>query len=97
RAGRYGQSADYLNCPMTEEEYRRFYEALVAASAEVAKHKQTADRAMQTRREMQKSAEKGLRLLLSELHQVLTPLDSRWLAFGFNRRVPGRFLRPRIS
>jgi methylenetetrahydrofolate--tRNA-(uracil-5-)-methyltransferase len=31
RAGRYGQSADYLNCPMTEEEYRRFYEALVAA------------------------------------------------------------------
>jgi methylenetetrahydrofolate--tRNA-(uracil-5-)-methyltransferase len=31
RAGRYHQSADYLNCPMTEEEYRRFYEALVAA------------------------------------------------------------------
>jgi methylenetetrahydrofolate--tRNA-(uracil-5-)-methyltransferase len=31
RAGRYDQSADYLNCPMTEEEYRRFYEALVAA------------------------------------------------------------------
>jgi methylenetetrahydrofolate--tRNA-(uracil-5-)-methyltransferase len=31
RAGRYDQSADYLNCPMSEEEYRRFYEALVAA------------------------------------------------------------------
>jgi len=31
RAGRYDQSADYLNCPLTEEEYRRFYEALVAA------------------------------------------------------------------
>jgi methylenetetrahydrofolate--tRNA-(uracil-5-)-methyltransferase len=31
RAGRYDQSADYLNCPMTEEEYRRFYKALVAA------------------------------------------------------------------
>ena len=31
RAGRYDQSADYLNCPMTEEEHRRFYEALVAA------------------------------------------------------------------
>jgi gid protein len=31
RAGRYDQRADYLNCPMTEEEYRRFYEALVAA------------------------------------------------------------------
>jgi methylenetetrahydrofolate--tRNA-(uracil-5-)-methyltransferase len=31
RAGRYDQSADYLNCPMTEEGYRRFYEALVAA------------------------------------------------------------------
>ncbi|GIW23965.1 MAG: methylenetetrahydrofolate--tRNA-(uracil-5-)-methyltransferase TrmFO [Meiothermus sp.] len=31
RAGRYGQSADYLNCPMTEEEYRRFYEVLTQA------------------------------------------------------------------
>ncbi|WP_337844693.1 methylenetetrahydrofolate--tRNA-(uracil(54)-C(5))-methyltransferase (FADH(2)-oxidizing) TrmFO [Thermus sp.] len=31
RAGRYGQSADYINCPMTEEEYRRFYEALLEA------------------------------------------------------------------
>lgn len=30
-AGRYGQSADYLNCPMTEEEYRRLYEALLEA------------------------------------------------------------------
>ena len=31
RAGRYGQSADYLNCPMTEEEYRRFHQALLEA------------------------------------------------------------------
>ncbi len=31
RAGRYGQAADYLNCPMTEAEYRRFYEALTRA------------------------------------------------------------------
>lgn len=31
RAGRYGQSADYLNCPMTEEEYRRFHQALLRA------------------------------------------------------------------
>jgi len=30
-AGRYGQSADYLNCPMDEAQYRRFYEALAAA------------------------------------------------------------------
>jgi len=35
RAGRYDQSADYLNCPMTEEEYRRFYEALVAAERHI--------------------------------------------------------------
>lgn len=35
RAGRYGQSADYLNCSMTEEEYRRFYEALVQAEKHV--------------------------------------------------------------
>lgn len=31
RAGRYGQSADYLNCPLNEEQYRRFYEVLSQA------------------------------------------------------------------
>jgi len=32
RASRYGKGdADYINCPMTEEEYTRFVEALVAA------------------------------------------------------------------
>jgi methylenetetrahydrofolate--tRNA-(uracil-5-)-methyltransferase len=31
RAGRYGQQADYLNCPMTEEQYRIFYAALADA------------------------------------------------------------------
>lgn len=34
RASRYGKGGeDYLNCPMTEEEYRDFYEALRAAEA----------------------------------------------------------------
>jgi methylenetetrahydrofolate--tRNA-(uracil-5-)-methyltransferase len=32
RASRYGKGGnDYLNCPMTEDEYRAFYEALVSA------------------------------------------------------------------
>lgn len=31
RAGRYGQDADYINCPMTEEEYRRFHRAIAEA------------------------------------------------------------------
>jgi methylenetetrahydrofolate--tRNA-(uracil-5-)-methyltransferase len=32
RASRYGKGGDdYLNCPMSEEEYNRFYDALVAA------------------------------------------------------------------
>lgn len=32
RAARYGRgSADYINCPMTEEEYTEFYNALVSA------------------------------------------------------------------
>lgn len=32
RASRYGKgTADYLNCPLSEEEYRRFYEALTSA------------------------------------------------------------------
>ena len=34
RAARYDKgTADYINCPMTEDEYGRFYEALVAAEA----------------------------------------------------------------
>src|SRR5207247_323096 len=34
RASRYGkgEGADYLNCPMNEEEYRGFYEALLGAA-----------------------------------------------------------------
>jgi methylenetetrahydrofolate--tRNA-(uracil-5-)-methyltransferase len=28
---RYGEGDDYLNCPMTEEEYKRFYESLLRA------------------------------------------------------------------
>ncbi|HWR23892.1 MAG TPA: methylenetetrahydrofolate--tRNA-(uracil(54)-C(5))-methyltransferase (FADH(2)-oxidizing) TrmFO [Feifaniaceae bacterium] len=31
RASRYGRGEDYLNCPMTREEYSAFYYALVAA------------------------------------------------------------------
>ncbi len=34
RAARYGKGGDdYLNCPMNEDEYRRFYEALVEAKS----------------------------------------------------------------
>ena len=31
RASRYEKGSDYLNCPMTEEEYNAFYDALVSA------------------------------------------------------------------
>lgn len=31
RASRYGRGDDYLNCPMTEDEYNAFYDALVSA------------------------------------------------------------------
>ena len=39
RAARYGKgTADYINCPMTREEYYRFYDALISAeTAEVEK------------------------------------------------------------
>jgi methylenetetrahydrofolate--tRNA-(uracil-5-)-methyltransferase len=34
RASRYGKGGeDYINCPMNEEEYRRFYEALLSAAS----------------------------------------------------------------
>lgn len=32
RASRYGRGDDYLNCPMTEEEYHRFVDALLEAN-----------------------------------------------------------------
>lgn len=32
RASRYGAGEDYLNCPLTEEEYDRFYRALTTAA-----------------------------------------------------------------
>ncbi len=35
RGGRYGQSPDYINCPMTEEEYRRFHEAVLSAERHI--------------------------------------------------------------
>ena len=38
--------------------------------------------------------EQALRTLLSELHQVLDPMDSKWLAFGFNK--PGAKAIPAI-
>lgn len=31
RAGRYGQGEDYINCPLNEEEYQQFVEALIGA------------------------------------------------------------------
>ncbi|WP_457637036.1 methylenetetrahydrofolate--tRNA-(uracil(54)-C(5))-methyltransferase (FADH(2)-oxidizing) TrmFO [Oceanithermus sp.] len=31
RAGRYGQEADYINCPLTEEDYRRLHAAIARA------------------------------------------------------------------
>ncbi|HIU34148.1 MAG TPA: methylenetetrahydrofolate--tRNA-(uracil(54)-C(5))-methyltransferase (FADH(2)-oxidizing) TrmFO [Candidatus Pullichristensenella excrementigallinarum] len=31
RASRYDRGADYLNCPMSEEEYNSFYDALISA------------------------------------------------------------------
>ncbi|MBR2571124.1 MAG: methylenetetrahydrofolate--tRNA-(uracil(54)-C(5))-methyltransferase (FADH(2)-oxidizing) TrmFO [Clostridia bacterium] len=31
RASRYGKGEDYLNCPMSEDEYNAFYDALVSA------------------------------------------------------------------
>ncbi|MBE5807344.1 MAG: methylenetetrahydrofolate--tRNA-(uracil(54)-C(5))-methyltransferase (FADH(2)-oxidizing) TrmFO [Clostridiales bacterium] len=31
RASRYGKGSDYLNCPMTKEQYDAFYDALVSA------------------------------------------------------------------
>ncbi len=31
RAGRYAQSADYINCPLNPEEYQRFFEVLAQA------------------------------------------------------------------
>ncbi|MBA4148579.1 MAG: hypothetical protein H0X66_10735 [Verrucomicrobia bacterium] len=68
------------------------HDALAAASAAVVQQKDAVDQAMKNRDAKAKALESGLRILLSELHKTLTPLDSRWLAFGFKK--PGARATP---
>ncbi len=42
-ASRYGRGSDYLNCPMTKEEYAAFHGALVSAECAVLKDFETGD------------------------------------------------------
>ncbi|MBA4149571.1 MAG: fibronectin type III domain-containing protein [Verrucomicrobia bacterium] len=58
---------------------------LAAALIAVAQQKEVVNQAITTRNEKITALDQGLRTLLSELHQVLDPLDARWLAFGFKK------------
>ncbi len=66
--------------------------ALATAIAGVAAQKEVVDTALTTRDEKAAELEQALRTLLSELHQVLDPMDARWLAFGFLK--PGQKQSP---
>ncbi|MBA4147542.1 MAG: fibronectin type III domain-containing protein [Verrucomicrobia bacterium] len=70
------------------------HDALAAASAAVIQQKDAVDQAMKYRDEKAKAMEFALRILLSELHKTLTPLDSRWFAFGFKK--PGARATPDV-
>ena len=58
---------------------------LAAAMTAAAQHRQVVDQAITDRNEDMEALEQALRTLLRELHEVLDPLDSKWLAFGFNK------------
>ncbi len=68
------------------------FDDLARLVAALADRKHGVDQAFTTRNEKLKAMEKGLRTLLSELHLVLDPLDSRWFAFGFQK--PGQKRSP---
>ncbi len=63
-ASRYGKGeADYLNCPMTEGEYQRFYDALIAA--DIAKRRGfEEERSFQACMPIEAMAQKGSKTLL---------------------------------
>lgn len=66
--------------------------SLSAALIAVTQGKEAVDEALNARNKAAKQVERALRTLLRELHQVLDPLDPRWLSFGFNK--PGQLKAP---
>ncbi len=68
------------------------YDNLSAAITAVTEQKDIADQAFNLRNDRATALEQGLRTLLGELHEVLDPMDSRWLAFGFLK--PGQLQAP---
>ncbi|MFN7140773.1 MAG: hypothetical protein ACK4UN_15660, partial [Limisphaerales bacterium] len=65
----------------------QLYDDLSAAIIAVTQQKQAVKQALKERDEKADALEKGLRTVLSELHQVITPVDAKWLSFGF--KMPG--------
>jgi len=70
------------------------YDALLAANNGYIQQKDAVNQALVLRNEHAKALERGLRVLLSELHLTLDPLDSRWVSFGFNK--PGAKSTPAV-
>ncbi|MBI5236381.1 MAG: methylenetetrahydrofolate--tRNA-(uracil(54)-C(5))-methyltransferase (FADH(2)-oxidizing) TrmFO [Deltaproteobacteria bacterium] len=63
-ASRYGKGeADYLNCPMTEPEYQRFYDALIVADT-VSRRSFEEERSFQACMPIEAMAQKGPKTLL---------------------------------
>lgn len=70
------------------------HDALAAAGAALVQQSDAVGQAMANRDAKAAALESALRVLLSELHKKLTPLDSRWLAFGFQK--PGALAIPAV-
>ncbi|MBA4148283.1 MAG: fibronectin type III domain-containing protein [Verrucomicrobia bacterium] len=70
------------------------YDALLAANNAHIQQKDAVNQALMVRLEKAKAMERALRVLLSELHMTLDPLDPRWLSFGFKK--PGALATPDV-
>ncbi len=70
------------------------YDALLAANNAYIQQKDAVNQAMMARDEKAKALEGALRVLLTELHVTLEPLDARWVSFGFNK--PGLKATPEV-
>lgn len=97
----YSMAAYLTNFPIagagasaTATRAEELHDALATASAEVVQQLDAVGQALEDREEKMKAMEYALRILLSELHKTIPPLDSRWLAFGFKK--PGARATPEM-
>ncbi|MDB6028796.1 MAG: hypothetical protein JWM68_5019 [Verrucomicrobiales bacterium] len=79
---------------ITAAQFQLLYDQLVAAEANVNLQNDVVDALADVRDQAAETMRERIRSLMAELTSCLTPLDSRWLSFGFSK--PGATETPGI-